>query len=104
MPTLDNIEIEQIYEVRCPRHGVIGTRAHALEARALQRHHFEWRHQPNPEDRLCEWGYPTGSLVNERWICILPAGYLELDHMDERGFTWDDSTAVPRIGTELMYR
>jgi hypothetical protein len=104
MPTLDNIGIEQIFEVKCPGHGVIGTRPHELQARALQRHHFEWRHQPNPEDRLCGWRYPTGGVRPGYRVCILGAGHLELDHRDEHGDTWTDNMSVPREDVEELYR
>ncbi len=94
MPTLDGIQIHEVLQVTCPDHGVIGTRPGPEDAAALQRHHFEWRHQPNPDVRLCLWRWPiTGGGYR---LCVLDAGHLDWMHRDAEGLGFSESGSLPR--------
>lgn len=104
MPTLDGIRILEIHEVSCPTHGVIGTRRSPEGARALQRGHFEWRHQPSPEGRKCLWRYAVGGSRPGYRYCVLGAAHLEPDHEDENGNRWGEFGSLPREDVKELYR
>jgi hypothetical protein len=98
MPTLGGIEIKEVHQVDCPQHGMIGVRYGPQAARALQRHHFEWRHQPNPEDRICLWRYPLGGGGYR--LCVLEAGHLDWMHKDAEGLGFAEHGSLPREDIE----
>jgi len=98
MPTLDGIEIREVHEVTCPKHGVIGTTGSNESARVRQRQHYEWRHQPDPTDRLCLWRWPIGGVRPGYRLCQEPAAH-EGMHRDEDG-RFSEIGSLPRLGLE----
>jgi hypothetical protein len=99
MPKLDGIEVQEVHQVTCPDHGIIGIRTGPEAARALQRHHFEWRHQPNPDDRQCQWRYPLSGGGYR--LCTLDAGHLDWMHRDADGLGFTECSSLPRAGVEI---
>ena len=99
MPTLAGIKIREVYEVTCPDHGGIDVVQSGNAARIRQRQHFEWRHQPDPTDRLCHWRYPVGGARPGYELCVLPAAH-DYMHECEDGSTFGEYASLPREGID----
>jgi hypothetical protein len=99
MPTLDGIEIKESITVECSEHGFIGVVLGQETARIHQRIHFEWRHQPRPEGRLCLWRYPVGGIKPGYDVCQLPAAHDGMhDDGTGQGNRWSETGSLPREG------
>lgn len=95
MTAVDEIRISQVYEVSCEAHGTIGNSASDDVAQRMRRQHFEWRHQPDPTDRVCGWRYPRAQMHGDR-ICSLPAAH-DGPHDDGTGDgAWFEIGSLPR--------